>query len=162
MNDEMRLGRNDPCPCGSGKKYKRCCLAQTEARDLIRNRLRRAEGTVVPRALEYAVKRYGKNIVALAWEDFCLLEEPWPVDEPLPADDPLFENTFLPWFVFNWIPPTAAGVRHPRRRRWSWWTHTATCSMSSTAASPAQCAADRTASTASPLSRRGRAYRSKT
>lgn len=22
----MRIGRNDPCPCGSGKKYKRCCL----------------------------------------------------------------------------------------------------------------------------------------
>lgn len=22
----MKLGRNDPCPCGSGKKYKRCCL----------------------------------------------------------------------------------------------------------------------------------------
>ncbi|MAG32765.1 MAG: hypothetical protein CL908_17940 [Deltaproteobacteria bacterium] len=21
-----RLGRNDPCPCGSGKKYKHCCL----------------------------------------------------------------------------------------------------------------------------------------
>jgi hypothetical protein len=21
------LGRNDPCPCGSGRKYKRCCLA---------------------------------------------------------------------------------------------------------------------------------------
>src|SRR5947209_17825347 len=21
-------GRNDPCPCGSGKKYKRCCLLQ--------------------------------------------------------------------------------------------------------------------------------------
>ncbi len=21
-----KLGRNDPCPCGSGKKYKRCCL----------------------------------------------------------------------------------------------------------------------------------------
>lgn len=20
------LGRNDPCPCGSGKKYKKCCL----------------------------------------------------------------------------------------------------------------------------------------
>jgi tetratricopeptide (TPR) repeat protein len=24
-------GRNDPCPCGSGKKYKRCCLHQHEA-----------------------------------------------------------------------------------------------------------------------------------
>lgn len=22
----MKLGRNDPCPCGSGKKYKKCCL----------------------------------------------------------------------------------------------------------------------------------------
>jgi uncharacterized protein YecA (UPF0149 family) len=20
------IGRNDPCPCGSGKKYKKCCL----------------------------------------------------------------------------------------------------------------------------------------
>ena len=20
-------GRNDPCPCGSGRKYKRCCMA---------------------------------------------------------------------------------------------------------------------------------------
>ena len=24
-------GRNDPCPCGSGRKYKRCCLAKDEA-----------------------------------------------------------------------------------------------------------------------------------
>lgn len=21
----LKVGRNDPCPCGSGKKYKRCC-----------------------------------------------------------------------------------------------------------------------------------------
>jgi uncharacterized protein YecA (UPF0149 family) len=21
-----RLGRNDPCPCGSGKKFKHCCM----------------------------------------------------------------------------------------------------------------------------------------
>ena len=21
----MKIGRNEPCPCGSGKKYKRCC-----------------------------------------------------------------------------------------------------------------------------------------
>jgi preprotein translocase subunit SecA len=25
-NREPRVGRNDPCPCGSGKKYKQCCL----------------------------------------------------------------------------------------------------------------------------------------
>ena len=23
---ETKLGRNDPCPCGSGRKYKKCCL----------------------------------------------------------------------------------------------------------------------------------------
>ena len=23
--DENKVGRNDPCPCGSGKKYKKCC-----------------------------------------------------------------------------------------------------------------------------------------
>jgi preprotein translocase subunit SecA len=23
-NTEQRVGRNDPCPCGSGKKYKNC------------------------------------------------------------------------------------------------------------------------------------------
>ncbi|HBD09832.1 MAG TPA: hypothetical protein DCZ69_16395 [Syntrophobacteraceae bacterium] len=25
-----RVGRNDPCPCGSGKKYKKCCLSRQE------------------------------------------------------------------------------------------------------------------------------------
>ena len=27
----MTIGRNDPCPCGSGRKYKKCCLARDEA-----------------------------------------------------------------------------------------------------------------------------------
>jgi len=22
---DEKIGRNDPCPCGSGKKYKQCC-----------------------------------------------------------------------------------------------------------------------------------------
>ncbi|MBD3329587.1 preprotein translocase subunit SecA [Candidatus Dojkabacteria bacterium] len=26
VNKEEKVGRNDPCPCGSGKKYKKCCL----------------------------------------------------------------------------------------------------------------------------------------
>ena len=25
-----KIGRNDPCPCGSGKKYKKCCLRKME------------------------------------------------------------------------------------------------------------------------------------
>ena len=27
-----KVGRNDPCPCGSGKKHKHCCIAKTEER----------------------------------------------------------------------------------------------------------------------------------
>ena len=26
----QKIGRNDPCPCGSGKKYKNCCLREEE------------------------------------------------------------------------------------------------------------------------------------
>ena len=27
MAVSQKVGRNDPCPCGSGKKYKKCCGA---------------------------------------------------------------------------------------------------------------------------------------
>ena len=27
VNTQPKVGRNDPCPCGSGKKYKKCCGA---------------------------------------------------------------------------------------------------------------------------------------
>ena len=26
----MKIGRNEPCPCGSGKKYKKCCIVLAE------------------------------------------------------------------------------------------------------------------------------------
>ncbi|OKY74823.1 MAG: hypothetical protein BM485_11330 [Desulfobulbaceae bacterium DB1] len=26
----MKIGRNDPCPCGSGQKYKRCCYGKVD------------------------------------------------------------------------------------------------------------------------------------
>ncbi len=27
----MRVTRNEPCPCGSGRKYKKCCLLRARA-----------------------------------------------------------------------------------------------------------------------------------
>jgi len=27
VRETKKVGRNDPCPCGSGKKYKKCCMA---------------------------------------------------------------------------------------------------------------------------------------
>ena len=32
----MKVGRNDPCPCGSGKKYKKCCLEKDQAAERAR------------------------------------------------------------------------------------------------------------------------------
>jgi preprotein translocase subunit SecA len=29
VHTEPRVGRNEQCPCGSGKKYKNCCLRNT-------------------------------------------------------------------------------------------------------------------------------------
>lgn len=28
VRDAPKVGRNDPCPCGSGKKHKKCCAAK--------------------------------------------------------------------------------------------------------------------------------------
>lgn len=31
VRQSPKIGRNDPCPCGSGKKYKKCCLGKRSA-----------------------------------------------------------------------------------------------------------------------------------
>ncbi|MFI5179516.1 MAG: SEC-C metal-binding domain-containing protein [Vicinamibacterales bacterium] len=102
MVGATKAGRNDPCLCGSGKKYKRCCAAQAEALDLTWHRLRRAEGNVVEQVLAYTGEHYGPDIVRRAWEEFAFgAERPDP-------DDLLFANAFVPWFVFSWIPDAVA------------------------------------------------------
>jgi hypothetical protein len=98
MAEETRAGRNDPCPCGSGKKYKRCCLAQAAAVEMTWQRMRRAEGSVVEKVLAFAKARYGTGVLLHAWEEFTF------GSETEPADDPLFESSFIPWFAFNWRP----------------------------------------------------------
>jgi hypothetical protein len=30
VNPQRKVGRNDPCPCGSGKKFKKCCLGSAK------------------------------------------------------------------------------------------------------------------------------------
>lgn len=40
----MKISRNAPCPCGSGKKYKLCCLPERQAKSAPdRNSVRKAE-----------------------------------------------------------------------------------------------------------------------
>lgn len=35
----MKAGRNEPCPCGSGKKYKKCCLDKDEKREKLKQQV---------------------------------------------------------------------------------------------------------------------------
>ena len=33
--DKQRIGRNAPCPCGSGKKFKKCCINKSSGNPLL-------------------------------------------------------------------------------------------------------------------------------
>jgi SEC-C motif len=33
VRHDTRIGRNDPCPCGSGKKFKKCCMSKGQIED---------------------------------------------------------------------------------------------------------------------------------
>ena len=63
-------GRNDPCPCGSGRKFKQCCLRALDAENAARMRLRTAEGVLIPALLPYAANEFGDEFFEKAWEDF--------------------------------------------------------------------------------------------
>jgi len=95
-------GRNDPCPCGSGKKYKKCCLAKASApvASLNWQKMRRTEGELIHVLLKHADKYYGPEAVVEAWDEFSLWSEV-PMD---PEAQPELDTAFLPWFVFNWTP----------------------------------------------------------
>jgi len=65
-----KVGRNDPCPCGSGKKYKKCCLAesfiQIGKEETIRKRL-------VDNLLEFYNKNFRDTMQEaheIFWDDF--------------------------------------------------------------------------------------------
>ena len=47
-----KIGRNDLCPCGSGQKYKRCCLPRDEAAAVERARARELEQAAATFAVE--------------------------------------------------------------------------------------------------------------
>jgi len=93
-------GRNDPCPCGSGRKFKHCCLRAFDADAAARIRLRTAEGVLVPALFAYAADQFGDEFLDEAWEEFFL----W---DAVPDDIDTsreFGTTFDPFFVFSFVP----------------------------------------------------------
>jgi methionyl aminopeptidase len=64
---EKRVGRNDPCPCGSGLKYKKCCLAREylSKDDVKKSYLRDYRIRLKGRADIEAIKKAGRLAVDL-------------------------------------------------------------------------------------------------
>jgi hypothetical protein len=93
-----KIGRNDPCPCGSGKKYKRCCLEQQAASYRLWARQRDASDELARDMMKFAARKVG-NQIDEAWQDFNM------TDLPVPFDAESHEGQiFLPYFLFHWDP----------------------------------------------------------
>jgi len=96
----MKIGRNEPCPCGSGKKYKKCCLIKVRPPvDLLWRRLGEAHDRLVDRLLAHARKIFGEPALSMAMDEFLV----WP--EMGFSQDQIVGHMqfFAPWFVFNWM-----------------------------------------------------------
>lgn len=123
----MTTGRNDPCPCGSGKKYKKCCLPQQEAAAVVEAgwlRMRRTEGELIDKLVEYLAQYYGPSALDEAWEEYTL----WPELPAVPDEWPEYDTSFVPWLVYDWEPdqnerdeyderPSMSPARHYAKRK---------------------------------------------
>jgi hypothetical protein len=100
----MTPGRNDRCPCGSGKKYKHCCAhAAADSADspeaLSWRRVRRAldEFAMGATILRFVTETYGAEALEEAWAEFSGTEEPFDAETP-------HIQVFMPWFFHRWSP----------------------------------------------------------
>ena len=103
----MKLGRNNPCYCGSGKKYKHCCLNAgavpvTAPTDLTWRRLRALLEGYSAEMLRFIAEAYGPLAVQEAWEAFTGDD-----DLEYDPDTPLMQ-LFMPWFFHSWTPDPLA------------------------------------------------------
>lgn len=100
----MKISRNDPCHCGSGKKYKQCCLdkqaAMASPGDLAWRRLRHVMEGFPSRMLRFVDDAYGVDALDEAWDEFVLWDEH---DEGFDPETP-HQQVFMPWFFHQWMP----------------------------------------------------------
>jgi hypothetical protein len=91
-----KTGRNDPCPCGSGRKYKQCCLPKVQATQVRALSRRRDEELLWARLLAYAQRPTFSVDVQSAFGLF------WNGDYDLSAADALSREMLMPfleWYI---------------------------------------------------------------
>jgi hypothetical protein len=100
-----KTGRNDPCPCGSGKKYKQCCLSNSisalpgaEMPDTPWSRQRGASDRLTADLLRLLKRDFGDSSFD-AWADFNQDEDPVSLSE-MPHELAIFS----PYVLFEWNP----------------------------------------------------------
>jgi hypothetical protein len=107
----MKIGRNDPCPCGSGKKFKKCCMRENvviTSKELHYRRLSEAYDRLFERLGMHAETALGKSEAQAALREYLLLDPGIePEEETLQRQIPLY----LPWFLFNWEHEPPSGLK---------------------------------------------------
>ena len=99
LHAREKIGRNDPCPCGSGKKYKHCCLpGYAPSIDRVWARQHEESDRLTREITRFALRKFGERIYE-AWQDFNMSDAPKPLDEA--ADE---RQVFMPYFLFQWNP----------------------------------------------------------
>jgi len=95
-----KIGRNDPCPCGSGKKYKQCHLPIDEAAAAEQLRLRRSVDSLLPKVIMAAQAQVGAIPAAFDrfWEGKYTPAELEQLDELEGRGG----ERFLTWFAFDY------------------------------------------------------------
>jgi len=80
----MTTGRNEPCPCGSGKKYKKCCAAKREPSEHGLKPAMRMRGGV---AFDQIANAY--RAIVHSWDNAQCVGEPkeWQSAETFPSED---------------------------------------------------------------------------
>ena len=97
MVDE-KIGRNEPCPCGSGRKYKHCCLRTPAVpEESLWTKQHEAYEQLNSAMMSYIDARFAEQL-SLAWLDFNL------GDDSGGEIDRNELQIFMPYFLFHWDP----------------------------------------------------------
>ena len=104
----MKPGRNDPCSCGSGKKYKHCCLGHDGASvvdlaDRTWRQVREAIDGYAAAMLRFIGESYGKDSIQQAWLEFTI-----GASDEFVQGDPNTE-LFFSWLFHRWRPESSKG-----------------------------------------------------